>query len=64
MNSPRILALLPFLVKGALSIAIFRALRARGVDIRLPIAAMHRQLTNLMRWRTSLRPGIFSICPA
>lgn len=33
MNSPRILALLPFLVKGALSIAIFRALRARGMDI-------------------------------
>jgi len=33
MNSPRILALLPFLVKGALSIAIFRALRARGVEI-------------------------------
>lgn len=33
MNSPRILALLPFLVKGALSIAIFRALRERGMDI-------------------------------
>lgn len=30
---PRILALLPFLVKGALSIEIFRALRARGVEI-------------------------------
>lgn len=29
----RILALLPFLVKGALSIEIFRALRARGIEI-------------------------------
>lgn len=33
MNSPRILALLPFLAKGALSIEIFRALRARGAEI-------------------------------
>lgn len=33
MNPPRILALLPFLAKGALSIEIFRALRARGADI-------------------------------
>ncbi|MDO9404315.1 MAG: glycosyltransferase family 4 protein [Polaromonas sp.] len=33
MNSPRILALLPFLAKGALSIEIFRALRARGIEI-------------------------------
>lgn len=35
MSSPRILVLLPFLVKGALSIAIFRALRARGADITI-----------------------------
>jgi glycosyltransferase involved in cell wall biosynthesis len=33
MNLPRILALLPFLAKGALSIEIFRALRARGTEI-------------------------------
>lgn len=33
MNSPRILALLPFLAKGALSIEIFRAFRARGTEI-------------------------------
>ena len=33
MKSPRILALLPFLVKGALSIEIFRALRAAGAEI-------------------------------
>ena len=33
MKAPRILALLPFLVKGALSIEIFRALRAGRVDI-------------------------------
>jgi len=33
MMAPRVLALLPFLVKGALSIDIFRALRARGVSI-------------------------------
>ncbi len=33
MTAPRVLALLPFLVKGALSIDIFRALRARGVQI-------------------------------
>lgn len=35
MSSPRILALLPFLVKGALSVAIFRALRARGVEVTI-----------------------------
>lgn len=35
MKSPRVLALLPFLVQGALSIAIFRALRARGMDITI-----------------------------
>lgn len=33
MNPPRILALLPFLAKGALSLEIFRALRARGTKI-------------------------------
>ena len=33
MSTPRILALLPFLVKGALSLEIFRALRASGTDI-------------------------------
>lgn len=33
MNFPRSLALLPFLAKGALSIEIFRALRARGAEI-------------------------------
>lgn len=35
MNSLRILALLPFLAKGALSIEIFRALRAHGADIKV-----------------------------
>lgn len=33
MNPLRMLALLPFLAKGALSIEIFRALRVRGADI-------------------------------
>jgi glycosyltransferase involved in cell wall biosynthesis len=33
MSSTRILALLPFLVKGALSIEILRALREKGVEI-------------------------------
>jgi glycosyltransferase involved in cell wall biosynthesis len=33
MSALRILALLPFLVKGALSINIFRALKARGIEI-------------------------------
>lgn len=33
MKVPKILALLPFLVKGALSIEIFRALRAGGMEI-------------------------------
>ncbi|QRY33517.1 glycosyltransferase [Variovorax sp. PDNC026] len=35
MNSPRILALLPFLVRGARSIAIFRDLRERGFEITI-----------------------------
>ncbi|RAS23141.1 glycosyltransferase [Paraburkholderia bryophila] len=33
MQKPRILALLPFLVKGALSIIVLRSLRERGFDV-------------------------------
>lgn len=35
MKKPRILALLPFLVKGALSIKILRAMRQKGFDVTI-----------------------------
>lgn len=35
MQKPRILALLPFLVKEALSLSLLRAMRARGFDIHI-----------------------------
>ena len=35
MNKPKILVLLPFLVQGALSINVMRAMRARGFEVTI-----------------------------